>query len=297
MPINKFIIKTPATSANLGPGFDILGVSLDLYNQFEICESEEYIYIGANEKYNYDNNLFFRSYKKTAAILNMDKKCTVIEHSDIPFSRGLGSSATLITAGVIAANEFAKIYNNDKILTIDEIFDIATEIEGHPDNISPCLFGGLTISLDEFGKLIYRQIPIDKKFYPTLFIPPYRLSTEEARAVIPKEIHRSTSIYNTSHSLLLIEALRNGDEELLKIAHNDKIHVPYRKSLIKEYDTLEKLCYKNGALSFTISGAGSSMMAISTNQHFSDIIKNEVPDDVKVLDSHFTNIGCEVIYD
>lgn len=293
--MNNFKIKTPATSANLGPGFDILGVSLNLYNIFEVKESDKFAITGCNEKYDNENNTFFTAYKKTAEVLNLNKKCEVIAKCDIPFSHGLGSSASLIVAGVLSANEIAKQNNNPKILDENEVFKIATTIEDHPDNIAPCLFGGLTISIEDNGQLLYKKISIDKNFYPTVFIPSYNLSTEEARKVVPTEITRKDSIYNTSHALLLIEALRSGDENLLKISQKDKIHVPYRKSLIKEYDMLNDVCIKNGALSFTISGAGPTMITISTNPQFSKKLINYLPSDIKVLDLIFTNEGSKVI--
>ena len=284
-------VRVPATSANLGPGFDILGIALNLYNVFTVDYSDELIIKENDNEYANENNLFYVGFKKTNEILNINKKCIVdFSEINIPFSRGLGSSAALIVGGIYAAN----ILSGNK-LSKSEMINIATKIEGHPDNVCPAILGGLTMSYSDENLVISKKIDISDKYYFTVFIPKYEVSTEMARQVIKKNIDLKDSIFNTSHALFLIEALKNYDEKLLKFAMDDKLHVPYRKKLIKEYDTLKKICLEHGALGFTISGSGPTMIAISNIENFSKIIDNVTQDTIKTLDLKIDNEGVKIL--
>ena len=176
----------------------------------------------------------------------------------MPVSRGLGSSATLICAGAYAANAlFGKKLNDNEIL------EICTEIEGHPDNVAPALFGSLCASVSDGKEIRSVKFPVSKKLFFTALIPDFEVSTSEARAVLPKEIQRSDAIYNMSRVALLPYAFSLGDSELIKTVTKDKIHEQYRKKLFKNVSEVEKICYGCGALTFNISGAGSTCLCIS----------------------------------
>ena len=284
-------IKVPATSANLGPGFDILGIALNLYNVFTVDYSDELIIKENNQNYSNENNLFYLAFKKTNEILNINKKCFVdFTDISIPFSRGLGSSAALIVGGIYSANALS---NNN--MSTNEILDLATKIEGHPDNVAPAILGGLTISSFFDNKVISKRIDISNKFNFTVFIPKYEVSTEMARQVIKQNVPISDSIYNTSHALLLIEALKNYDIELLKFAINDKLHVPYRKKIIKEYEDLKSIAIENGAFGFTISGSGPTMIAITDDKNFSKRIISKIPNNIKTYDLQIDLSGVKII--
>ena len=169
-------ICTPATTANIGPGFDLFGLSYKYYDEFEVVPSSVFDMQSAEkeqQKYNNEHNLFFVAFKKVAEklLLNKDKKCKVNLLNHYPFFRGLGSSASIIVAGAYAAN---CLYKDEikKELTKDEIFKICTEIEGHPDNVAPCIYGGVNVSMIENGNVYRKKFLVNEKIHATLFIPP-----------------------------------------------------------------------------------------------------------------------------
>ena len=283
-------IRVPATSANLGPGFDTLGIALSLYNEYEVELSDTLNILNDQKGYNPIDNLFYKTYKYTTKQFNIDNEITVnFKNINIPISRGLGSSSSLIIAGIMAANELNKLK-----LTKKQILDIATTIEGHPDNVAPCIYGGLTINMmiDENNqkRVISNKIDIVDDIHFTVIIPNYKTNTEEARKILPKELPLPKVIENTSHALLLINALKNNDLQNLNLFINDNIHVPYRKELIKDYDSIKELCYKNGAKGFTISGSGPTMLVISNEENFSKKIALE--GEYKILDLKIDNEGA-----
>ena len=283
-------VKSPATSANLGPGFDILGIALSLYNTYKVELSDELIIENVDKKFANKNNSFVLAFDAVCKKLNSDKTCNVIfEKIDIPFCRGLGSSAALISAGAVSANHLL----GDK-LTKDEIFKICVDFEHHPDNVSPCLHGGLTINMmiDE-NIPIYKKVNVSNDIYFTVIIPNYEVKTEDARKVLKNDISLKDSIYNTSHSLMLIKSLELGDFDLLKYACDDKLHVPYRKNLINDYDDIKKQCIDAGASAFTISGSGSTMIIMSKYNNFSNRIK--LDNSYKIYDLNIDNDGVKCL--
>ncbi len=257
-------IKIPATSANIGPGFDCLGIALNLYNEFYINEIESGLTIeGCEEEYNNKDNLIYTSMLKCFNKIGYKYKGIKIKiKNNIPISRGLGSSATCILAGIIGANEIA---NNP--LSKKEILELATEIEGHPDNIAPALFGGMTVSILQNNKVYYSKINIKKGIKFFALIPNYKLSTNQAREALPHNIDYSDATYNVGRVSLLITALQNGDFKLLDIACNDKLHQPYRKKLIDNFDLIVNECKLNGSLGTFLSGAGPTILAITEEKN------------------------------
>ena len=283
-------VKSPATSANLGPGFDILGIALSLYNTYKVELSDELIIENVDEKFANKNNSFVLAFDEVCKKLNFDKTCHVIfEKIDIPFCRGLGSSAALISAGAVSANHLL----GDK-LTMDEIFNICVDFEHHPDNVSPCLHGGLTINMMVDESIpIYKKVNVSNDIYFTVIIPDYEVKTEDARKVLENEVSLRDSIYNTSHSLMLIKSLELGDFDLLKYACDDKLHVPYRKNLIDGYDDIKKQCIDAGAAAFTISGSGSTMIIMSKYNNFSNRIN--LDNNYKIYDLNIDNDGVKCL--
>ena len=278
-------VITPATSANLGPGFDTLGLALNIYNEFDIELSDKLIIESDYKNFNNKNNLIYKSFKYLANKFNKKANIKIrYNKTNIPFCRGLGSSASLIVSGVFACNELLKLN-----LNINELFDICCQIEGHPDNISPCIFGGLTLSYkDSFLNKIeykYYKLPFNKNIYITIIIPNYEIETEKARKILRKAISIDDAIFNITNSMLLIKAFEKADFNLIKKSIEDKLHVPYRKKLIKDYDKIHNLCIKNGAYGFTISGSGSTLIIFSNDKNLSKKIKlnkNYIIKDVKV---------------
>lgn len=271
------IVRTFATSANVGPGFDTLGICFDLYNEYEYSICDKYIIEEFKEKYkDPKRNLIIKSYEEVFKRLN--KKLIYIKlkqiKQDIPTSRGLGSSASCIVTGILIAND---ILNNP--LSKDEIFQIASSIEGHPDNVAPLIYGGFTCSFKEEE---YKKIALDinPKLKFMVCIPPFELSTAKAREVLPKTVSMKEAVFNVSHSIAMIKALETGDMELLKLGKKDMLHEPYRYPLIEGSQKMIEYASNNDAVCL-ISGAGSTLLLISDKKledlpKFNDWIFKEV---------------------
>ncbi len=254
-------VRTYATSANLGPGFDCLGVCFDIYNEYDFEEASSYELEGFPETYlKIENNLIIQSYEKVFEIKKQKLRyIKLIEKiKNIPNSRGLGSSASCIVAGVMIASSIL-----DDLLTKDEIFQIASLIEGHPDNVAPLVYGGLTCSFknEEYHTIRYN---VDQNYIFTVCIPTFELKTSDARSVLPKEVIMKDAVSNIAHTVGIIKALETGDLNLLKQAAIDKLHEPYRFPLIKGSSDVIDFGKENNAVAF-ISGAGSTMLLISRN--------------------------------
>lgn len=254
-------IKTCATSANIGPGFDCLGLALDIYNSFDVEISDKDELINIEDRFNNEDNLFLKSYRQGIKKLNIDDHIKVKFNSNIPISRGLGSSSSLIVGGLKAASV---LHNNG--LSDEEIFDIAANMEGHPDNVAPCIFGGFTASFKANDHFIYRSLPLSKDLIFTLLIPDFEVSTAEARKVLPSTYERKVAVNNSAKALLLTNAIKDGDITLLKQVSDDEIHEPYRKKLIHDYDEIKDIFKKQTDGVLFISGSGSTCLGISKKE-------------------------------
>lgn len=262
--MKKITIKVPATSANCGPGFDSLGFACNLYNffTFEITSNEglslEVIGEGKDLLTASSENLAFLSFFTIWNKKSKDKiglKLTM--ENNIPLSRGLGSSSTAIVAGLMAANELT-----GKTFSKEELLEFATNIEGHPDNVAPAIFGNFTISyIDELSKNAKSIIIVPKKKIKFVaIVPNTSLSTKKAREVLPTTISHEDAIFNVSRASVLITSLLTGDFKHLAVGLEDKLHQPYRLSLIKCSSLVFKRAKELGAYGTTISGAGSTLM-------------------------------------
>lgn len=252
-------IRVPATSANMGPGFDCLGIALNLYNDYFIEEIDNGLIIeSCEESFNNKDNLVYTSMQNLFEKVGYKPKgIKIIVESQIPVSRGLGSSATCILAGVLAANEIANAN-----LSKTEILQMASEIEGHPDNISPALFGGMVISLKDENIVFHEKINVSSNIKFCAIIPDFKLSTEEARAVLPEKIDYKDAVYNISHSCLMVAALSNGNDELIKVACKDMLHQDYRGKLIKNYNDIIQKSNSLNCIGSFLSGAGPTILVI-----------------------------------
>lgn len=269
-----------ATSANVCVGFDTLGIALDLNNTFTFKKSDSFSFKGFDSKYIFEDNLVYTSYIKVFKKLN--KTIVPVEISfkgDIPISRGLGSSSSLIVAGIVGAN-----YYLNNILSKDEMLEIASQIEGHPDNVAPAIYGGLVSSfVDKEGK--YRSInyPINDRLKFIVIIPEYMVSTKEARGVLPKKLDYKSIVSNLSRIANIPYAFKVGDIDLLYNLFLDYVHEPYRKTLINDYDRIKEIANKRH-LPMAISGSGSTMLIISDNL---DVVKDLKEYNVKTLNIGF----------
>ncbi len=269
--MKKLKIKVPATTANLGAGFDTLGLALSLYNEFEIEESDkiEIETVPKNEALEYpEKNLFVQVLKLTCGYLGNEFHGAKIKQiNNVPVARGLGSSATAIVAGILAG--FAV---NKKELNDNDFFNIAYKFEPHPDNLVPAWKGGFITALIDKGKTYYNNVYFPEDLKAVVVIPEFELSTEEARKVLPEKIPLTDGIFNVQRVALFISALQNKKYDLLKVAMDDKFHQPYRKKLIPNFEKVLENAYLKGALGVSLSGAGSTILALA-NSNFEDIGK------------------------
>ena len=255
----KVKIKVPATSANLGPGFDVAGLAVTLYNTFTFELLEEGLEItGCPEQFCNEDNMTYQAFLTGAKDCGLDFKGLRIEClSEVPYTRGLGSSSTCIVAGIAGAFAFKDMADNRQ-----RILELATQIEGHPDNVAPAIFGGLTVSV-MFEGVTTLNIPVKNDYRFVAFIPPFTLSTEKSRSVLPRQIPRSDAISNVSHLALMVASLINGFDEGLKLGFKDRLHQPYRGRLIKGYDEIMAILEKDERiLGCYLSGAGPTIMAV-----------------------------------
>ena len=256
----KVKVKVPATSANLGSGFDVAGLALTLYNTFTFELSEDGLNIkGCPEQFCNENNLTYQAFKRAAEVCGLEYQGVNIECSgEVPYTRGLGSSSTCIVAGIVGAFAF-----KDKVEERQEILELATSIEGHPDNVAPAIFVGVTVSVMEEDNVLTLNIPVKHDYRFVALIPPFTLSTEQSRAVLPQILPRKDAIKNVSHLALMVASLINGYDEGLKLGFKDRLHQPYRGDLIAGFDEIMAVLEKDEqVLGAYLSGAGPTIMAV-----------------------------------
>lgn len=260
---NSMVIRVPATTANMGPGFDCLGMALNLYNEFEFTQSSEPTKLEAfdieGEKIHLpEDNLLWQSFVKVYEHIGEEIPQVQIKIKvGVPMARGLGSSATAIVGGLLGANYFAQ-----NPLSSQELMNLAIALEGHPDNVIPAFMGNCILSVGSGDNWHFVPIPVNPDIALVLAIPDFELSTEEARGVLPKSLSYSDSVFNIAHLGLLLRGLDTGNSEWLTEALKDKLHQPYRRSLIKGYDELEQAVLSHKGYGMVISGAGPTLLAL-----------------------------------
>lgn len=266
-------VIVPATTANLGPGFDTMGLALDMYTEVIMETGGEGIRItsegeGSEELSNSEDNLIYKCAKKLFDSVEYEPKgLSVRIINGIPLSRGLGSSASAIIAGLMAAREISSANISDY-----ELLKMATEVEGHPDNVAPALFGGFVLSRMEGKEIIYRKIEVDDKLLAVVAIPEFELPTEKSRAILPRTVSREDAIFNIGNASLLVYSLLMKDYSLLRKAMNDRLHEPYRIPLVPGLEEVKRKALGAGAFSAALSGAGPTVIAFA-DEHSSESVK------------------------
>ena len=254
-------IRIPATSANLGAGFDALGLALTFYNYVEIEESDtidiastDGLEVPTDEK-----NLIYISAKDLFAVCGKELKGLKLRQTNnIPMARGLGSSSACIIAGLVGAN---KLLGDP--LSKDDLVDLAAQIEGHPDNTAPALLGGIVTAVFDGRKVHWVKQEVYTRLKFAAIIPDFELKTEKARACLPKEVSHRDAVYNLSRAALFSASLLTGKFENLRTAVDDRLHQPYRMELIPRCREVFDIAYTHGAYAVYISGAGPTVMAIA----------------------------------
>lgn len=253
-------ITVPATSANLCIGYDCLGMAVSLYSTFTFERADTLTITGCPEKYRNENNLVYRSFALALAHWG-EEPFPIALHIDspIPVSRGLGSSSTCTVAGIMGAAALT-----GRIVGRGEAVAIATEMEGHPDNVAPAIMGSLVCSFTPEGALpscIPYTVNPGLRFIA--IIPPYEVKTEEARKIVPQNVPLSTAVWQMGRISGLTRGLEKGDMQLIAAACDDRIQEPYRKELIPDYEDVRRVCLEGGAAALWISGSGSTLMAVT----------------------------------
>lgn len=266
-------VKVPATSANLGVGYDCLGIALDEFASvtFEIIE-QGLIITGCEDAYCNEDNLFYQAFLE--GLRYMKKEISGLRmhiESNVPFARGMGSSATCIVAGIAGANA---LFGN--IMNKYEIFHIATRMEGHPDNIAPAIFGGLCASFMEDGKPHMIKYGIKKGMIMVTIIPDYEVNTKQAREVLPTTMSYQDAIYQMGRCTALAKALEIGNPLIIKKACKDKMQEPFRSKLIKEYEEMKVICEEEDAITMFISGSGSTMIALTMDEEIAHNMEQRI---------------------
>ncbi|ELR97708.1 homoserine kinase [Gloeocapsa sp. PCC 73106] len=257
-------VITPGTTANLGPGFDCLGAALTIYNRFEFSlNPEQRVKItvtGAESAavITDQSNLLYQVFRELYQHLGQEPPGVEIKIKlGVPLARGLGSSATAIVGGLVAANYLA-----GNPLSQIELRDLAIAREGHPDNVVPTLLGNCQLSVPNAQSWEICSIPWHKEIIPVVAIPDFQLSTETARSVLPRQIDRSDAIFNLAHLGLLLRGLATNQGEWLSLALSDRLHQPYREALIPGYQVVRSEAIAHGAYGLVISGAGPTLLAL-----------------------------------
>lgn len=272
----KVSVKVPASTANIGPGFDCLGMALPIYNTITI---EETVLPGTGIEINIlsedesvdemifdnipkdENNLIYKAVEMLYNSIGQEPSELKINiQTGIPIARGLGSSSSIVVGGLLAAN---KLLGNPADETA--LLAIATEVEGHPDNVAPAILGGVVLSTqEEDGSLSYCKLEWPDEWDITVCIPDFELSTEIARSILPKEVSMQDAIFNAKHLAMLIQAINTSDAKLMKLALKDKLHQPYREKLVPGMkEIMEAFKHEDGVLGCVLSGAGPSLLVIS----------------------------------
>ena len=286
-------ISVPATSANLGPGFDTLGLAVDLRNRVEFHPSKFFSVSikgeGENNPRLKGNNLFISIFNEHYTRLTKKKQNFKFSfYNQIPMSRGLGSSSAVIVSAIASAHEAAGIRVSKR-----RILNHALVYESHPDNITPAVMGGFNAATIEKNKVFSQRKHLPDYLKAVVVIPNKQMNTAKSRTILPKSYSKENAIYNLSHTALTVAAFFNEDWEMLKLAAQDRFHQKARMKTLPELFTVQKVAYESGALMSTLSGSGSTFFSLVYDDDSAMIanrMKQKFPDfAVKVLD--FDNNG------
>ncbi|PJJ72738.1 homoserine kinase [Diaminobutyricimonas aerilata] len=268
VPVGRSVhVKVPATSANLGPGFDTLGLAVALYDELEVTVREQpgatvdVRGVGEGEVPTDESNLVVRSIGHAFARAGVPMPgLDLVAHNSIPHGRGMGSSGAAIVAGIMAAKGLL-----EGIVELDaqDVLTLATDLEGHPDNVAPAIFGGLTIAWMTPDGPQHKKLTVHRGVSPLILVPEATMSTKLARSLQPASVPHEDAIFNVSRSALLIAALIQSPE-LLHAATEDKLHQSYRASAMPETDRLITVLRANG-LAAVVSGAGPSILVLGSS--------------------------------
>jgi len=263
-------VVAPATTANMGPGFDCLGMALDLWNTLDVLPGSpesgapvvEIIGQGDGELATDASNLVYTSVEFLFS--EADRQLPAVHlrcENNIPLSRGMGSSAAAIASGLVAANALC-----DSLFSPAELLEMAATIEGHPDNVAAAVLGGLQLVVSDKQQLYTAPIMVPSDIRAVLLIPESRIATADARRVMPETVTVADAVYNMGRIALLVTGLGANHPEYLRVATEDKLHQPYRQSLFPAMKIIFAAARDAGALGVFLSGSGSTVLALTNGR-------------------------------
>ena len=302
MSPQEITVRSPATSANMGPGFDSLGIALDVWNSVTVHEENKLgnsvLVRGKGEESlsSGKDNLVFQSFSRLFEEIGDVVPNVLLEcDNQIELARGMGSSAASLASGLIAANEYA-----GSPLNINELVQIAAKMEGHPDNVAPALLGGMQIGIYEESEVITASVPIPEKLSAVLYVPNVPMPTEEARNLLKPLVSRTDAVYNIGRVALMVQSMVTGELDNLRYATQDMLHQPERQGIFFPLKNIIRAAMNSGALGAFLSGSGSSVLAFCLNREYT--IGYEMADagmksglDGEIVITRPTTIGTHVV--
>ena len=266
----RVTVRVPATTANMGPGFDCLGMALDIWNtiivETDSAEPEKVVIRGEGRDSlsTGSDNLVYSSFQHVYDGLGLSLPPVRIScENAIPLGRGLGSSAAAVAGGLLAGSRLSGAN-----LTSERILELAAEIEGHPDNAAAAVMGGCRIVVNDGERLVTDTVSVPDELKAVLFVPDVPMATEEARGLLPAMIDRQDAVFNIGRTALLVNALASGNLEYLGIATEDMLHQPARQKIFFPMKNIFRAAMSAGALGVFLSGAGSSVLALARDREY-----------------------------
>jgi homoserine kinase len=284
-------LKVPATSANLGPGFDALGLAMRLYLEVEAAAAEEFSIAAEGRDaalvQSLERNLMVETYRELAPA---GPALELRIANGIPLGMGCGSSAAALVAGVMLANHFGELG-----MSREDVMTEASRREGHPDNVAACVLGGFTASSAmTSGRLTAVSLGADLPWRLVLALPPASLATSEARALLPASYSRADAVANVQATALLVAAFALGRSELLLAGTRDRLHQPYRAAACPVLERLLPLAGRDGVLSVTLSGAGPSVLLVLEQFAATSVVRSAAGEAIELVETGIGG-GAELI--
>ena len=295
----KVTVKVPATSANIGSGFDCLGIALDVWNTVTVRVGGCGIEIsgeGESDLPADESNLVWQSIAEVFEAAGepmpaMSLRC----HNDIPTTRGLGSSSAALVGGLVAGNELC-----GRPFSESDLLQMAAASEGHPDNVAPALFGGMQVAVYDIDRVVTAGVPVPEGLSVVLYVPTAPMPTEEARGLLPGEVSRCDAVFNIGRAALLVRAMACADFDHLRLATEDMLHQPARQTIFFPMKNIIRAALSAGALGAFLSGAGSTVAAFATEKEFTigyemadAAVKSGIDGEVRV--TRPTSVGAHVV--
>ncbi len=287
-------VRVPATSANMGAGFDSLGIALTMYNYVsieKISGPTEIKVIGEGESFlpTNENNLIYKCVEKIFKEAG-EKMVNIrlVMENNIPITRGLGSSSASIVGGLFAANALLQ-----EPFSKEELLNMAAEIEGHGDNVTPAVFGGFCVNVPSKNKINYIKAPVKDDLEFATFIPDFFLQTKKSRAALPEKVLHRDAVFNVGRSALLTASIISGKYENIRTSMGDRLHQDYRKKFIPGMGEIFDLCYNNKALGVYLSGAGPTIIGILNGRSSAFVEKVEPTLNKKMKNWHLSILKAD----